>query len=110
MLLRRLKARLGKPKIQYILTSATLGSEDDNESVAAFAENLCDSPFYADDIIRAKRIRLEQPSECSAVPESFYRTVAQLITDDASEERISKAIQAIYPDAPDDHSLGCACE
>ena len=103
MLLRRLKARLGKPKIQYILTSATLGSEDDNESVAAFAENLCDSPFYADDIIRAKRIRLEQPPECSAVPESFYRTIAQLIADDASEERISKAIQAVYPDVPDDH-------
>ena len=59
MLLRRLKARLGKPKIQYILTSATLGSEDDNESVAAFAENLCDSPFYAEDIIRSKT---EQPA------------------------------------------------
>lgn len=103
MLLRRLKARLGKPKIQYILTSATLGSEDDNESVAAFAENLCDSPFYAEDVIRAKRIRLEQPPACKKVDESFYRTIAQLITDDASEEHISKAIRVAYPYAPEDH-------
>lgn len=103
MLLRRLKARLGKPKIQYILTSATLGSEDDNEYVAAFAENLCDSPFYAEDVIRAKRIRLEQPADCQEIAESFYGTIAQLITDDASEERISKAIQAVYPDVPEDH-------
>ena len=39
MLLRRLKARLGKPQIQYILTSATLGSEDDNDFVR--------QPFYS---------------------------------------------------------------
>lgn len=31
MLLRRLQARLKKEKMQYILTSATLGAEDDNE-------------------------------------------------------------------------------
>lgn len=103
MLLRRLKARLGKTDIQYILTSATLGSEDDNESVAAFAQNLCDSPFFAEDVIRAKRIHLEQPGVCEAVDEGFYRTIAQLIMADASEERITDAIHEFYPNAPDDH-------
>ena len=103
MLLRRLKARLGKPKIQYILTSATLGSEDDNESVAAFAENLCDSPFYAEDIIRAKRIRLEQPPDCDNVDESFYRTIAQMIATDRSEDAIAAKIREFYPSASEDH-------
>lgn len=103
MLLRRLKARLGKPKIQYILTSATLGSEDDNESVAAFAENLCDSPFYAEDIIRAKRIRLEQPPDCKDVDECFYRTIAQMIATDRSEDAITATIREFYPGASEDH-------
>ena len=103
MLLRRLKARLGKPKIQYILTSATLGSEDDNESVAAFAENLCDSPFYAEDIIRAKRIRLEQPPDCKDVDESFYRIIAQMIATDRSEDAIAAKIREFYPSASEDH-------
>lgn len=103
MLLRRLKARLGKPKIQYILTSATLGSEDDNESVAAFAENLCDSAFYAEDIIRAKRIRLEQPPDCKDVDESFYRTIAQMIVTDRSEDAIAAKIREFYPSASEDH-------
>lgn len=103
MLLRRLKARLGKPKLNYILTSATLGSEDDNESVAAFAENLCDSPFFAEDIIRAKRISLSRPDSCTKVDEAFYTRTAELIMSDASEENILKKIQEFYPESPDDH-------
>lgn len=103
MLLRRLKARLGKPNIQYILTSATLGSEEDNQAVAAFAQNLCDSPFFADDVIRAKRIRLEQPPECAPVDERFYEEIAQMIAADRSEEQISEAIRAVYPRLPADH-------
>lgn len=97
MLLRRLKARLGKPNIQYILTSATLGSEDDNASVAAFAQNLCDSPFCAGDVIRAKRIHPEKPSTCTDVDASFYHSISGLITADASEEQIVSEIQKFYP-------------
>lgn len=103
MLLRRLKARLGKPNIQYILTSATLGSEDDNDSVAMFAQNLCDSPFFAEDVIRAKRVHLEQPADCDEVNEAFYDKIAALISCDASEERISEAIHEFYPNAASDH-------
>ena len=103
MLLRRLKARLKASSIQYILTSATLGSEDDNESVAAFAENLCDSPFSANDIIRAKRVHLSKPENCHTVPSDFYEAIAALITADASETQIVLAIHKYFPEAPSDH-------
>ncbi len=52
MLMRRLKARLRNEGIRYILTSATLGGEGDDEQVAAFAENLCGSSFRSEDVIR----------------------------------------------------------
>ncbi|MCF0110606.1 MAG: hypothetical protein HUJ58_01805, partial [Erysipelotrichaceae bacterium] len=42
---------------------ATLGGEDKNEEVAQFATNLCSAPFYAEDIIRAHRIRLTRDEE-----------------------------------------------
>lgn len=55
MLLRRLKSSLPVKNVQYILTSATLGSKDQNEKVASFATNLCDNKFVSDDVIRAAR-------------------------------------------------------
>lgn len=55
MLLRRLKSSLSKKKLQYILTSATLGKEDQNREVAEFASRLCDSNFDEKDVIRAVR-------------------------------------------------------
>lgn len=55
MLLRRLKSSLPVKNVQYILTSATLGNEDQNEEVAKFATNLCNSKFDSEDIIRATR-------------------------------------------------------
>ena len=63
MLLRRLKAYLKDADIRYILTSATLGGEKANEEVAQFASNLCDAPFYAEDIIRAHRIKFTHDNE-----------------------------------------------
>lgn len=103
MLLRRLKARLGKKDLQYILTSATLGSEDDNASVADFARNLCASAFRAEDIIRAKRVLLRRPANCQNVSPVFYHTLAAMIMEDASEEQLLRVIRAAYPDCPDDH-------
>lgn len=60
MLLRRLHSSLPVQKMQYILTSATLGGEDQNNEVADFASRLCDAPFYPENIIRAIR---ENPKE-----------------------------------------------
>lgn len=70
MLLRRLKSSLPVKNIQYILTSATLGSEDQNREVAEFASRLCNNPFYPEDVIRAVR---ENPklSSVKAVKREF---------------------------------------
>lgn len=55
MLLRRLKSSIHAKQLQYILTSATLGSEKQNKEVAEFASRLCNHPFKEDSIIRAIR-------------------------------------------------------
>jgi len=56
-LIRRLKARIkSKNNVQYILTSATLGSGDgDNQDVVNFGSNLCGSQFSLSDIVKASR-------------------------------------------------------
>lgn len=100
MLLRRLNARLHKKNIRYILTSATLGGEDDNAAVAAFAKNLCNSEFKASDVIRAKRITLQMPEDCMPVSERFYHEIAALIDSDKDSADILDAIQSFYPEAP----------
>lgn len=57
MLMRRVNARLSKQKeVQYILTSATLGSEDENDQILAFAERLTGAAFTADSIVRSQVI------------------------------------------------------
>lgn len=82
LLLRRVIAKLNNPKIQYILTSATLGDEDSNEDVVYFAQNLCNAPFYVEDIIRATRISLQQVKECEKIDlgTGFYSRLAELIS------------------------------
>lgn len=59
MLMRRLKARIGNPKkVQYILTSATLGGPEANGEIIQFAEKLCGTPFKESGIIRSS---IKQP-------------------------------------------------
>jgi len=57
ILLRRLKARISSSRgTQFILTSATLGTgKDSDDDILTFAENLCRSKFYKEDIIRGTR-------------------------------------------------------
>lgn len=92
MLLRRLQAKLMKSDIQYILTSATLGSDKENQEVAQFAEGLCNSSFRETDIIRAKRIKLEPREELKLLPISFYTEMASLLQEEADEGRISSKL------------------
>lgn len=92
MLLRRLKAKLSNNKIQFILTSATLGSDDDNESVAKFASNLCDSKFKSDDIIRAERIEPKIENSTYTLPQDFYTNISKMILSDESIENIKEEI------------------
>lgn len=88
MLLRRLSAKLQKEKLQYILTSATLGGEQDNVEVASFAENLSNQPFHSNDVIRAKRMRLEPEGALSLIPINFYQETAELINSEADQQTI----------------------
>ena len=97
MLLRRLNTRLQKKDIQYILTSATLGGEDDNDAVAAFAENLCNSRFSAADVIRAKRVKLSQPDVCQEPPANFYKEIATMIEGDKDPSDILARIHEYDP-------------
>lgn len=76
MLFRRLKAKIGKQDITYILTSATLGDKEDNEAVAEFAHNLCNAPFDKDDVIRADRIIPFVSNELASLPTTFYEDLA----------------------------------
>lgn len=57
MLMNRLRARLGKAKPQFILTSATLGNEDYESKCGAvkFAHDLTGRDFDVDDIIFSER-------------------------------------------------------
>ena len=58
LLMRRLRARINTQKTaQYILTSATLGGKDANDEIISFAENLCNAPFRAENIIRSEEVR-----------------------------------------------------
>ena len=93
MLLCRLRARLQKNDIQYILTSATLGSEDENEQVAHFGTDLCASPFRAENVVRADRINLDRPTQKSILGKPLYHEVAQEIRADKSEPEILDCIR-----------------
>lgn len=95
MLLRRLRARLMKQDIQYILTSATLGGEDENEQVAEFGSALCASPFKAENVVRADRIQPKRPDRTLALGNVFYSRIAALFREDASEDKIFDQIAAL---------------
>lgn len=94
MLLRRLKATLRNNSIRYILTSATLGGENDNKEVAEFAHNLCDSEFDEKDVIRAYRITPKPQRDKSRIPMGFYVHIAALIDTSTNELQIIKAINS----------------
>jgi len=102
MLLRRLKAKLKNKKIQYFLTSATLGSDKDDEDVALFANNLCDSDFNKNNIVRATRIKPYPERELKTLPYEFYHDIALLFDRNESDENIiHKLRQYIKADTAD---------
>lgn len=92
MLLRRLKAKLRKDDIRYILTSATLGGDNENYKVAEFAGNLCDSQFEVDCVIRAKRVKPEIQGETISLPIGFYSEVSDLLNRQADDKTIISTI------------------
>ncbi len=93
MLLRRLKAKLQNNKINYILTSATLGDENSDVEVAAFGENLCDSKFDVNNIVRAYRINPDGGNKLNRLPIELYRKLAEKIEINAKDEEINKLLE-----------------
>lgn len=81
MLLRKLRARLGKTKdgVQYILTSATLGEEGKSEAdIANFAQQLTNETFDKEDIIFGERIdpALDEKIQ-NKIPVEIWRELAE---------------------------------
>ena len=96
MLLRRLRARINKDDIQFILTSATLGDEEANEEVIEFAENLCSVEFKEENIIRAQRVNLNKISTCYTLNSDFYQYVNDLLDNGYSHEYIINELEDKY--------------
>lgn len=94
MLLRRLKAKLMNDNIQYILTSATLGDDNQNQEVAEFASKLCDSKFDQLDVIRAQRVKPEIKHDKYKLKKDFYDKVADLINNSIEESKIEKFVHS----------------
>lgn len=95
MLLRRLKSSLPVKNIQYILTSATLGSEDQNAEVAEFATRLCNSLFTEKNVIRAIRQRPKQEDLDTFTREfAEYQNLARAINNE-DECRIQDEVKKL---------------
>ena len=95
MLLRRLKSSLPVKKMQYILTSATLGSENQNKEVAEFATRLCNSQFDAEDVIRADRENPQTPhADTYRRPIECYKKLADAIREE-NEPLLFEEINAL---------------
>lgn len=95
MLLRRLKSSLAKKDLQYILTSATLGKDDQNKEVAEFASRLCASDFNEQDVIRAVRqepVRLKSERKNKNI-EEYASLAAAIVSED--EGAITNEIAAM---------------
>ena len=95
MLLRRLKSSLPVSNVQYILTSATLGNENQNAEVADFACRLCASYFDETDVVRAIREIPKQDSMNIGHRDfSEYFALAKAISDE-NEQDIKDALKIL---------------
>lgn len=97
MLLRRLVAELGNnTNIQYILTSATLGDEHTNKDVIQFANQLCSAEFKAENIIRAKRVDIQQSTIRYTLNPNFYKEINALLSSGYEDSYIINIIENKY--------------
>ena len=109
MLLRRLKARLETDNsIQYILTSATLGtSEKDNREVIDFANTLCSvDNFKNDNIIRSERVKLSSPEITYHFPDKMYSQLYRCIETYNSNEMLYDQALEFFPQIKMGENIG----
>lgn len=95
MLLRRLKNYLSCCyDIQFILTSATLGEEKDNEDICDFASRLCTGvPFNEKSIVRAFRYSNFKPEKSKKYPVELYKKLNELVESQAKVDKFLSLIQ-----------------
>lgn len=105
MLLRRLKAKLNNVDLQYILTSATLGNDEENPEVATFATSLCDSPFSAESVVRALRIVPSIDRALNALPGNLYTEIARLIDNGVTDVEVISRISDLVSGTLDQGEL-----
>lgn len=90
-LLRRLSGKFEHPKLQYILTSATLGNKDDSiNEIIEFAQNLTNSDFSIEQIIFAEREELEFKPNYDIKPVDFLTVYENRDSDNNIRNVINK--------------------
>ena len=87
LLLRRLKARIqSKSKTQFILTSATLGKEDESkDGIISFAHNLSGESFEQEDIVFGTRDEYIPVKDTIDIDPRFFVELAESGEDDIEE-------------------------
>lgn len=112
LLLRRLKETVARPDIRFLLTSATLGGNDDDVDVVNFANELCgmgesQCPFVESDVVRATYHIDEEPEQLGGVDDSFYIELSKCIREgrckDEMEDLITEYLDENYPGGEDYH-------
>lgn len=78
LLLKRLKARISNPtNVIHILTSATLGGKEADDDIVNFAETLCNSKFYSEDIVRSISIVPSYSNTPRDIPVAAFADLAE---------------------------------
>ncbi len=106
LLMRRLRARISdREKVQYILTSATLGGPEANRGIIEFAKRItCGLDFKEDGIIRSKEKKPEMIEMRTIDPAVFPELRA-------SSSRAGEIIRKYWPDySPDGDAEAVLCD
>lgn len=96
MLLRRLKYTLtNHNRIQFILTSATLGDKSDNSAICAFASDLCTAGVQFDEnsIVRAHRYYKFDITQAKEYNSNIYKVINQHLSNGATKSELLAQLQ-----------------
>ncbi|MDY0237002.1 MAG: DEAD/DEAH box helicase [Gudongella sp.] len=85
VLLRRVASRVNKHNLRFILTSATIGEDGEEDKVAEFAQKLCNVPFDAEDVIKSTPFRIEDPPSMTPLGPEFYRKIAKCLRENHND-------------------------
>ena len=95
LLLKRLTGKYLNKEIQYILTSATLGSgEADIEPIINFASQLTATKYEKDDIIFAKRVQYQNLAEYKIKPVEINKILSDI--QEQKLENVNQFLKTIY--------------